>query len=119
MERHLFSNNKYTSVYAKGQLLEAISNAVRYTPSGGTITVEAWRDAWTCATRVKASHRLTCPTSLSALPGRKEPLPGYRRRGVGACHAKGIVEAHGGQLWVESQVGEGSTFSFRLWVQDH
>ncbi|MBL8998772.1 MAG: hypothetical protein JNL44_15775, partial [Gemmatimonadetes bacterium] len=33
---------------------------------------------------------------------------------LGLAIARGIVEAHGGRLWAESEVGKGSTFSFTL-----
>ena len=39
---------------------------------------------------------------------------GYKGTGLGLTIAKGIVDAHGGRIWIQSEVGKGSTFSFTL-----
>ncbi len=44
-----------------------------------------------------------------------EHIPGT---GLGLAIVKAIVEGHDGQLWVKSEVGEGSTFGFSLPVYD-
>ena len=40
--------------------------------------------------------------------------PSYKGAGLGLSIARGIVDAHGGRIWAESQVGAGSTFYFSL-----
>jgi signal transduction histidine kinase len=40
-----------------------------------------------------------------------------RGAGLGLSIARGIIEAHGGRLWVESQLGKGTTFYFSIPLQ--
>ena len=46
--------------------------------------------------------------------GEKSRSREYGGAGLGLAIAKGIVEAHGGKIWVESALGAGSRFSFSL-----
>ena len=93
-----------------------VGNAVKFTPDGGTITVRAAPEGEHRAVlghRHRSRHlgRRAAARLRSLLPGAARNRDGI---GLGLSIARGIVEAHGGRIWAESEEGKGSTFSFTL-----
>ncbi len=102
-------------------LVNLLGNAIKFTPSGGTITIEAGCDAE--AQLVVFSVRDTgegIPTGSFERIFDKFSQVASRRggrtlsTGLGLTFCKLAVEAHGGQISVESALGEGSTFRITL-----
>ena len=103
-----------------GRVLQVLSNlvgnAIKFTPAGGRIVLRA--DA------APGGVRFSVADSGPGIPEEKigkifgrfwQADPADRRGiGLGLTIAKGIVEAHGGRIWVESPPGEGTTFHFTL-----
>lgn len=102
-------------------LTNLISNAVRHTAAGGSISVVAQRephDGCVCVD-VRDTGEGIPPADLPHVferfyRGEKSRSRSSGGAGLGLAIAKGIIGAHGGKLWVESQVGVGSVFSFTL-----
>jgi len=96
-----------------------LGNALRYTPSAGTVDVEmAVEDKWVTIS-VKDTGNGIEPRHLAHIFDRFYRADGDRSRetggmGIGLAIAKEYVEAHRGQIAVASQVGQGSTFKVRL-----
>jgi len=89
-----------------------IGNAIKYTPSGGRVTVSAQshEHAVRFAVRdtgpgVPPEHRQAIFERFFRMPGATEP-----GAGLGLYIAKEIVDAHGGHIGVDGQTGQGSTF---------
>ena len=98
-------------------LSNLLANAVKFTPEGGRITVSAARDGGS----VRVSVSDTGPgIAAEHVPHLFEQFwqaaSGTRRGGAGlGLHiAHGIVQAHAGRIWVESEPGCGATFHFTL-----
>ncbi|MCY1019949.1 sensor histidine kinase [Pyxidicoccus sp. MSG2] len=97
-------------------LANLLGNAVKFTPAGGTVTVEARAEEG----EVRVAVRDTGP----GIPEDEQPRlferywqsrdTAHQGSGLGLYIARGLVEAHGGRLWVESVTGAGSTFTFTL-----
>ncbi|HEV2148781.1 MAG TPA: PAS domain S-box protein [Longimicrobiaceae bacterium] len=102
------------------QILRAISNlvgnAIKFTPEGGTITLRAEAEGEEVRISVSDSGPGIRPEHLPHVFTRFwQARPGDRRgAGLGLAITKGIVEAHGGRIWVESREGEGATFTFTV-----
>ncbi|MGD9188189.1 MAG: response regulator [Desulfobacteraceae bacterium] len=97
-------------------LSNLISNAIRYTPEKGSITVSAHRDADYVCLQVSDTGFGIAPEDLERIFSRFYRVKNEQTRyivgtGLGLPIVKGIVDAHNGRIEVESQVGQGSTFS--------
>ncbi len=94
-----------------------IGNAVKFSPEGGTITVGAHPLGDVCQFYVRDTGRGIAPDQLEQIFGRyaqgrsTDPSSGL---GLGLYICRGIVAAHGGRIWAESDPGAGSTFRFEL-----
>jgi signal transduction histidine kinase len=93
-----------------------LGNALKFTPPGGDIRVEVAPDAeGTVAFRVQDAGPGIPPEDVPHLFDRYWQKSGGREgAGLGLYIARGIIEAHGGTLSVDSRPGEGACFTFTL-----
>ena len=96
-----------------------LDNAIKFSPHGGTITVRVRPVHKTVRVEV-ADQGIGMPADqLDKIFERFYQVDGSSKRrfpgtGLGLAIAKGIVEAHNGKIWAESEVGKGSAFFFAL-----
>jgi len=99
-------------------LLRILANAAKFTDQG-TITVRAWPVDGEVRISVSDTGMGIAPEYLERIFERFEQgVTENGRRpdgaGLGLALSKEFVEMHGGRIWVESEVGKGSTFTFTL-----
>jgi PAS domain S-box-containing protein len=100
-------------------LFNLLSNAVKFTPAGGTICVSAVRDGDFIEITVADSGMGIRPEDISKLFKAFTQLEsvytkGFEGTGLGLALTRQLVELHGGRVWVKSDFGAGSRFSFTL-----
>jgi signal transduction histidine kinase len=97
-------------------LTNLVGNAVKFAFEGGRVEVGVERAGATIRFSVADSGPGIAPGDLKRVFERfwKSDPGGKPGTGLGLHIAKSIVEAHGGQIWVQSQLGRGATFHFTL-----
>lgn len=104
-----------------------VRNGIRFTPDGGRVDVRSWRDRGALVIEVRDNGVGMTPEQRSHLFDRAMLLHDSLNHhssstlafnsaglGLGLSIARGIVEAHGGTIEVESEAGSGSTFVIRI-----
>lgn len=100
-------------------LTNLLTNALKFTPPGGTVTVRLWQEGAEVRLSVTDTGEGVPPAELEAIFQRFYQVDGSRTRqaggnGLGLAICKAIVvEGHGGRIWAESE-GQGSTFTVAL-----
>ena len=97
-------------------LSNLVGNAIKFTPEGGSIFIEAQATGHEVRFSVRDTGQGISEEELPRIFDRFWQVQRKNRAGIGLglSIAKGLVEAHGGRLWVESKLGVGTTFFFTL-----
>ncbi|HXT01703.1 MAG TPA: HAMP domain-containing sensor histidine kinase [Elusimicrobiota bacterium] len=99
-------------------LANLIGNALKFTPEGGVVDIHGQRDGRAVRVCVIDSGPGIPADELPHMFGRfhqtRDNDQKQKGLGLGLSICKGLVEAHGGRIWVESQPGAGAAFNFTL-----
>ncbi len=96
-------------------LVNLLGNSIRFTREGGRVSASAEREGTAVVVKVKDTG-IGIPSHLVAqvFEPYEQAHRGQGGTGIGLAVVKGLVEAHGGRVWVESEEGRGSCFTFTL-----
>jgi signal transduction histidine kinase len=96
-----------------------LGNAMKFTPGGGAVVLDVERQAEQVAFALRDGGPGIPQSALPHIFKRFWKIDSDARRGLGlGLHiCEKIMQAHGGQIWAESDVGNGATFRFTLPVQ--
>jgi signal transduction histidine kinase len=98
-------------------MINLLENAIKYTRAPGRITVFGRREAGSVVVGVRDSGPGIAPQDQKTVFEKFARLAHDgqpKGLGLGLAFCRLAVEAHGGSIWVESELGEGSTFAFSL-----
>jgi len=97
-----------------------VSNAIKFTRAGGKVRLEAvclkehFIEMKVCDSGIGMDQELKDKLFLLSEKTSRPGTEGELSTGLGLLLCKEFIEKHGGKIWVESEVGKGSTFSFTI-----
>ncbi len=99
-----------------------VNNAIKFTPEGGKITVQSQKTDGEFIEVSVTDTGIGIPrdslekvfSKFEQVKGVRDKIKGPKGTGLGLTIAKAIVELHGGKIWVESELGKGTTFRFTI-----
>jgi signal transduction histidine kinase len=100
-------------------VLNLLTNAVKFTPAGGSVTLRAVPDGAGVRVAVQDTGVGIAPEDQARVfeeftQAGAAAATAQEGTGLGLTLSRKLVELHGGRIWVESELGTGSTFSFTL-----
>ncbi len=103
------------STWLRRAIVNLVDNAIKYTPEGGTITLGLLEQGEEVVVWVRDTGVGIPPADQARIfekfyRVRRKETAHIKGSGLGLALVKSIVEWHGGRIWVESQLGQGSTF---------
>jgi signal transduction histidine kinase len=108
----------------KQVLVNLLSNAVKFTPEGGQIKIEATLgDSAVIISVIDNGIGIAKEDQEAVFEEFRQVGSNYAQKregtGLGLSLTRKFVEMHGGKIWVESELGKGSTFTFTLPINPH
>jgi signal transduction histidine kinase len=100
-------------------MINLLSNALKFTPEGGTVIISARKDGSNMRVEVKDTGSGIPQDDINRIFDKFQQvdMPINRKQsgtGLGLSIARHIVDAHKGKIWAESKLGSGSTFTVLL-----
>jgi two-component system, sensor histidine kinase and response regulator len=105
-------------------LRNLISNAIKFTPKGGNLILQSKLEADFCEIAIRDTGVGMSAENIAKLFNKTSHFSTYgtaneKGTGLGLLLCQEMIEKNGGTIWAESEVGKGTTFKFRLPLQEN